>query len=46
MEECHLGMDSDEEGVDDEQEGVINLEDYIVELKDEEWAYKHSIKCL
>ena len=46
MEECHLGVDSEEEEVDDDQEGVIDLEDYIIELNDEDWAYKHSFKCL
>ena len=48
MEECHLGVDSDEEDVDDEQEGVINLEDYTAEIqeKDKEWAKKYRIRYL
>ena len=48
MEECCLGVDSDEEDVDDEQEGVIDLEDYIAEIqeKDKEWAKKYRIQYL
>ena len=48
MDECHLGVDSEEEEVDDEQDGVINLEDYIAEIqeKDKEWAKRYSIGYL
>ena len=47
MEECHLGVDSEDEEVV-EKDGVVHLEDYIAEIqkKDKEWAKRYSIRYL